>query len=173
MTLANKVTLTRIILIPVFVIGLLIGAKILSVVIFILSMFTDVLDGLIARKLKQHTALGSFLDPMADKLLLIAAFLTFTYMKKLPMWAFVVVFSRELLIVLGWVIIYILTSSPAIEPRYFGKGTTFVQMLTIFGIMLNIPQPVFVPLFWTMIAVTAVSTVDYVFVGAKKLGQFG
>lgn len=173
MTLANKVTLTRIILIPVFVIGLLIDAKVLSVIIFALSMFTDVLDGLIARKLKQHTALGSFLDPMADKLLLVSAFLTFTYLKKLPMWAFVVVFSRDLLIILGWVIIYILTNSAAIEPRYFGKGTTFVQMLTIFGIMLNIPQPANEFIFWMMIGVTAVSTIDYVIVGAKKLGQFG
>lgn len=173
MTLANKITILRIILIPVLVIGLLAGANTWPLIIFILSMVTDVLDGVAARMRGERTQLGSFLDPLADKMLLTAVYLTLTYLHRIPLWVFVVVFSRDLLIVLGWTIIYILMKSSAIIPRLLGKITTFTQMATILCYLLSIPSVISDTLFWSMIILTAISTIDYVVVGARRLGQFG
>src|SRR5687768_10261011 len=102
MTLANKITLVRIVLIPVIIIGLLQGTPFWPDVFFILSVVTDVLDGFVARRRGERTVLGSFLDPVADKLLLVSVYLTLAHLRQLPLWAFVVVFSRDLLIFLGW-----------------------------------------------------------------------
>jgi cardiolipin synthase len=173
MTLANKITVLRIILIPMLVIGLLMGVPVWPLALFILSMITDVLDGLAARLKGERTQLGTFLDPLADKLLLIAVYLTFTYLHKIPLWVFVVVFSRDLMIVLGWSIIYILMKSSAIIPRILGKITTFSQMATILCVMLPAPAWIADIVFWSMITLTIASTIDYVAVGARRLGQFG
>jgi len=173
MTLANKITILRIILIPILVIGLLMGVPVWPLVLFILSMITDVLDGLAARLKGERTQLGTFLDPLADKLLLIAIYLTFTYLHKIPLWVFVVVFSRDLMIVLGWSIIYILMKSSAIIPRLLGKITTFAQMATILCVMIPAPAVISDIVFWSMITLTVVSTIDYIAIGARRLGQFG
>ncbi len=130
MTLANKITVLRILLIPVIVIGLLLEHKTWVYILLGFSMLTDLLDGLASRARKERTRLGAFLDPMADKLLLSAVYLTLTYLQIIHPWVFVLVFSRDLLIVLGWVVIYILTGSAKIQPQILGKITTAIQMLT-------------------------------------------
>ena len=173
MTLANKITLLRIILIPVLVIGLLLDAPVWPWVIFILSMITDVLDGTAARLRGERTQLGVFLDPLADKLLIVATFLTLSYLHKVPLWVFVIVFSRDLLIVMGWLVIYILMKSSAIIPRLLGKITTFAQMATLLCVMLELPARLSDPILWGMIILTTVSTIDYVIIGARRLGEFG
>ena len=120
MTLANKITLLRIFLIPVFIIMLLQGHHPWPAVIFTFTIVTDALDGFIARWKKQKTALGSFLDPLADKMLMLSTFLTLAYLKVIPLWIFVVTISRDLIVVLGWVVIYFITHSTEIEPRLLG-----------------------------------------------------
>jgi cardiolipin synthase len=173
MTLANKITILRVLLIPPLVIGLLLDAPVWPAVIFLFSMLTDVLDGMAARLRGERTQLGVFLDPMADKLLLSATYLTLSYLHKIPLWAFVVVFSRDLLIVLGWSVIYILMKSSVIVPRWLGKVTTFTQMATLLCVMVGVPSKIVDPLFWSMITLTVASTIDYVSIGARRLGQFG
>jgi cardiolipin synthase len=130
------------------------------------------LDGLAARMRGERTRLGAFLDPMADKLLLGAVFTTLAYLHQVPMWIFVVIFSRDLLIVLGWSVIYILTGAAAIEPRPLGKTTTGVQMATAFACIINLPQPIPGALLWVTLLVTVASAIDYVIVGEKKLGAW-
>jgi len=173
MTLANKITILRVLLIPVIIVGLLTSTSYWPLAIFIFSMITDVLDGLAARMKGERTQLGTFLDPLADKLLLTAVYLTLTYLHRIPLWVFVVVFSRDLLIVLGWSIIYILMSSSTIIPRTLGKVTTFVQMLAVLCFLFPTPRPVHDPIFWIMIALTVLSAIDYVMIGAQRLSQFG
>ncbi len=174
MTLANKITILRIVLVPVFIIGLLLESQRWPLIIFAFSALTDVLDGAVARKRGERTVLGSFLDPTADKLLLVGAYLTLAHMRLVPMWVFVVVFSRDLLIVLGWNIIYILTHNREITPRWLGKGTTFLQMATVIMLLLGPLTQTVAPVFvWAMVLVTTASTIDYVWVGAKKLSALG
>lgn len=171
MTLANKITVVRILLVPPIVIGLLEGQTTWVYVLLALCIASDFFDGLMARRMGERTKLGAFLDPLADKLLLISVFMTLAYMHVVPMWTFVVVFSRDLLIVLGWVVIFILTGSSAIEPRPLGKITTGIQMTTALCCLMNLDMFIRF-LLWTTVAVTVASAIDYVIIGEKKLGAW-
>jgi cardiolipin synthase len=172
-TLANKITLIRILLIPVFIIGLLHRAAVWPLSVFVFLALTDVLDGALARRLNQRTVLGTFLDPVADKLLLNATFLVLSFQMRVPVWIFVLAFSRDLLILLGWNIIYVLTRNSTIEPRWLGKSTTLVQMLSVVVLLSRFLAPARPFFLVLMAAVTALSTLDYVWLGGKKLNQLG
>jgi cardiolipin synthase len=173
MTLANKITILRIITVPVFAILLLQEYNIAAAAIFAFSTLTDIVDGAVARGLKQKTVLGGFLDPLADKLLLGAAYVTLAHERLVPMWVFVVVFSRDLLILLGWSVLYILTQSKTLTPRWPGKLTTFAQMITALFLILFPLNELRAFFIWPMVILTAVSTLDYVWVGAKKMSELG
>jgi cardiolipin synthase (CMP-forming) len=173
MTLANKITLLRILLVPLFIIGLLMGGDYWPLALFVFLALTDVLDGAVARLRNQRTVLGTFLDPVADKLLLGAAFLVLSVQGRVPVWAFVLVFSRDVLILLGWNIIYILTKTSTVQPRWLGKATTLFQMLTVIVCLAPVSDVLAHWTAWGMALVTAASTVDYVWVGGKKLNQLG
>lgn len=171
MTLANKITVARIVTVPVIVIGLIEGRTAWVYVLLGLCMASDFLDGLIARRRGERTKLGAFLDPMADKLLLISVFMTLAFLRQIPMWIFVIVFSRDLLIVLGWSVVYILTGSNDIQPRPLGKITTALQMITALACILS-PTIFTRPLLWATVAFTVASAIDYVIIGERKLGAW-
>lgn len=173
MTLANKITVLRIIAIPLLVIALFENQFIWARVIFILSIVSDALDGALARIRGERTPLGAFLDPLADKLLLVATFVTYTALGWIPLWIFIAVLSRDMLIVMGWAIVYILTGNAKIQPRLLGKITTASQMAVALGRLFNIPAPWFNAIVYTMITVTILSACDYIWVGNKRLGAFG
>ena len=170
MTLANKITVLRILAIPLFVILLiqqhLGGARGL----FILMVCSDAMDGAIARMRGERTALGSFLDPMADKLLLVATYITFTATGQMQTWIFITVLSRDTLIVLGWAVVYILTGNSKIQPRPLGKLTTALQMLVAVEKLFALPEPLYVISLGAMITVTILSAGDYIWLGNKRLG---
>jgi cardiolipin synthase len=110
---------------------------------------------------------------MADKLLLTAVYVTLAYRGFLPAWVFVVIFSRDLLIVLGWAVIYILTGSSKVAPRTLGKVTTGIQMATVVGfLMLPDASPLRSMLLWSTVFATAASAIDYVYIGEKRLGDW-
>lgn len=170
MTLANKITVLRILTIPIFIIVLLQGHLPAARWIFFLCISSDALDGAIARFRGERTRLGTFLDPLADKLLLVATFIAFTYLGWIPVWIFITVLSRDLLIVLGWAIVYILTGNSNIEPRILGKITTALQMITALGLLVNLPTDLLRALLTAMIISTALSLADYIWAGNKRLG---
>lgn len=174
MTLANRITILRILLIPVFMILYLQKAKYpalndWALAIFAFAVLTDILDGLAARIRKERTPLGTFLDPLADKLLLTAAFAGFAYVGEIPVWIFVTVFSRDLIIVLGWAIIYILTHSSDVVPRQMGKICTFLQMAAAIGYLFPVPAEITTWVVRFMLVATFVSAIDYITSGSKKL----
>ena len=170
MTLANKITVLRILAVPCFVIALVEHHWRLAQVLFIASVFSDALDGAIARLRGERTPLGTFLDPMADKFLLLAATVTLTYLGYLPLWVFVVVLSRDVLIIMGWLLVYLLTANRRIEPRPLGKVTTTVQMATVIAILLRFPEPFTHGLIMAMTAANIVSALDYIWIGNVRLG---
>ncbi|MBL8023045.1 MAG: CDP-alcohol phosphatidyltransferase family protein [Elusimicrobia bacterium] len=171
MTWANRITIARILLTPVLVILLLKGERLWPLYIFVLAALSDVLDGAVARWRGEQTTLGTFLDPIADKLLLSSSFLVFAHLGRCPMWVFIVVFSRDLLILLGWNVITILSGTSIVRPRFLGKATTLVQMLTVMAVLAFPGQTWPALLFWPMVAVTVMSMADYVWVGSKTLGE--
>ena len=172
MTLANKITVLRIIAIPFFVIALLEHFTLWAQALFVLSVFSDALDGTIARMRGERTPLGTFLDPMADKLLLLSAYTTLTYLGQFPLWVFVAVLSRDVLILMGWSLVYVLTANRKIEPRPLGKITTFLQMLLVVGVLFHIQPPYYRHLLLHLtIAATLISAIDYVWMGNQRLGM--
>lgn len=181
MTLANKITILRILLVPVFVIFVTYGYyksilafQYAALGVFVFCILTDALDGFIARTFNQQTALGIFLDPLADKLLLVSAFifLGLSFVSRLPLWVSMLVVGREFIILIGWLVIYLFsTEKNSFNPSILGKMTTFFQMITILLCLINLPYQYLRWIIFLTVAVTIISTVDYIFRGSKKLNH--
>ena len=173
MSLPNLLTLFRILLIPTFALVFLYHQETAALVAFVVAGLTDFLDGYIARARHQQTGLGSFLDPMADKLLLLTAFAMLFARQAVPLWALVLVATREVFIVVGWVIRHLMTRSKAVEPTLLGKAATGFQLaavsLLLVGRRLPLPQDLAVRTLDVAMAFTAVSGLHYVYSGLREL----
>ena len=136
----NILTLLRIFLTPLIVGGIFLQRWKIAFFLLIASCMSDVLDGHLARLLKQQTEVGAILDPIADKFLLISCFFALTFMEspsfKIPGWFFVVVFIREFLLIGGTLLLFIFGIDLKIEPLASGKLTTFFQSSLVIWIFL-------------------------------------
>jgi len=132
MTLANQLTVLRILLIPVFVLLLVYDARILALVVFLFTCISDSLDGYIARTWRQQTTLGTFLDPIADKLLMVTTFATLALLKALPVPLTVLLIVRDVTLSLVVGIVLFTTGRRLPGPTLLGRGAMFGQMATVF-----------------------------------------
>ncbi|QQS45116.1 MAG: CDP-alcohol phosphatidyltransferase family protein [Acidobacteriota bacterium] len=135
-TVANILTILRLILIPVFITALFYQRYVWALGFFLIAAVTDALDGLVARSFNQKTQLGAILDPMADKLLLVSAFITlslprFTLTPPIPFWLTATAISRDVFIVLGALVINMTTGFSKFRPSLPGKINTLVQIVMI------------------------------------------
>lgn len=181
MNLANKISISRILLIPFFIACILYygeGREYLrfyALGIFLAATLSDAVDGGIARLKHQVTELGMVLDPIADKLLIISAFVSLSMIKivpeslRIPAWAVLTVISRDIVIVLGSVVIYFLKGSLKIKPSWLGKATTLFQMLTILVFLAAFKYHRF--FLYPAILFTILSAVDYIWRGSKQLNE--
>ena len=129
MNLPNLLTLFRIILTPVLVICLLDGYFGWSLLIFLAAGITDGLDGFIARMTNQRTLLGAYLDPVADKFLINACFVTLAVLEIIPFWITVVVISRDVILLFGTLILHLMEHTDFnMMPSWMGKATTVIQL---------------------------------------------
>jgi cardiolipin synthase (CMP-forming) len=135
MTLPNLITLLRILLTPVLVWLLLDHRMKQALLIFLIAGFSDALDGLIARVFHQKSRLGAYLDPLADKLLLVSSFILLGHMKKIPYWLVTITVSRDAIIVLGIVTLMLHQLRVEIKPLLLSKLNTLLQLLTIFVVL--------------------------------------
>ena len=162
MGLANWLTIVRILLVPVLVTLLVYNRVMLALATFVIAAITDMMDGYIARTRGTKTRLGAFLDPLADKLLLTASYVTLTYKfpKVLPFWLTAVVISRDLMLILVAVLIMLTGGKIHPVPTMLGKTSTVFQMVMV-GVALLVVGGV--PLVWpvrvTLIGVTAALTI--------------
>jgi len=178
MTLANRITLVRILLIPVFAfLAIRYGVSIveehpkewrrlIASGIFLLACATDALDGWAARRFGGCTRLGSILDPIADKGLLLTAILTLSLSKwpiVLPLWFTLLVVAHDLVLFLGCSLLFYAAGNIDIRPSSFGKISTAFQMLAVGWVMLQFP--LFCYLVWIAGVCTFVSGADYVYRG--------
>lgn len=175
MNLPNLLTILRILLIPVFINLLLYGHYPSALGVFLLASFTDGLDGLIARAANQRTTLGTYLDPMADKLLLTAAFIALSVLQLIPVWVSVIVVSRDLILVLGALILHLAQTQFIIAPTPLGKATTFLQLVYIILILslvvLNKHTDLKHPLVFGMLLLTITSGLHYIYRGIRPLNN--
>ena len=177
LTLANQLTILRIVLIPVFVLLVVYESLGWALVVFLTAGITDALDGLIARRTGQRTSLGAWLDPMADKLLLVTTFVVLTLpgvplTNHIPLWLTVFVISRDVVIV-GVVAIVSLAAGPrTFRPSMLGKLATATFIVTSVVIMyfnyLGERSPVVDVFVWASLAVTLASAADY-FIKLRRL----
>jgi CDP-diacylglycerol--glycerol-3-phosphate 3-phosphatidyltransferase len=186
-TTANKITLVRIFLIPVFV-WLLLDyirnfqrgeprewERLLACTVFALASLSDAVDGYIARRYNQKTTLGSFLDPLADKALLVSGLVLLSVRFKegspfavLPLWFPILVISRDVILLMGTVLIHMLTGHATAKPRIVGKCATFFQMVTLLWVLLQIQSPSYL---WPLYAAgffTLVSGLWYIYDGVQQ-----
>jgi len=189
MTTANKITIVRILLIPIFI-WLTLDyiqnfqrdqtrewQRIMACVIFAVAAISDGVDGYIARRYKQKSELGAFLDPLADKALLVSAMILLSVRFKdgspfalLPLWFPILVISRDLMLLTGTVLIHMLAGKMTPRPRFVGKCATLFQMITLGWVLLKIDHP---PFEWPLYAAgffTLISGIWYIFDGVNQLG---
>ena len=175
MNLANKITIARILLVPFFIAFIIYSKLDLALIIFLIAVISDAVDGYIARACRQKTKLGAMLDPIADKILIISAFVCLILIKDLPYaiifppYVLIIVISRDAIILLGAVIIYMLKGDIDIKPSPLGKITTFLQMLTVIFILMQLKHS---GLVWNiMIAFTIISGFEYILRGSRILNE--
>jgi len=135
MTLPNVITLLRILLTPLLVWLLLDHRMKQALLVFLIAGFSDGLDGLIARVFHQKSKLGAYLDPLADKLLLVSSFILLGHMEKIPYWLVIITVSRDAIIVLGIVTLMLHQLRVEIKPLLLSKLNTLLQLLTIFVVL--------------------------------------
>ncbi|MCQ9206409.1 MAG: CDP-diacylglycerol--glycerol-3-phosphate 3-phosphatidyltransferase [Omnitrophica bacterium] len=175
MNIANKITILRILLIPLFISFILYSKWDLALLVFFVAAISDAVDGYVARALSQRTELGKILDPIADKLLILSAFICFSVTTnppmhlKLPVYVPIIIISRDAIIVLGALVIFFVKKELEVKPTMIGKVTTFFQMATVIAILLKTPVS---PVLWNIaVGLTIASGIDYIIKGSRVLGE--
>ena len=185
-TVPNILTVFRMVLIPVFVSLLFYQRFVLALAVFVLAGLTDGLDGLLARRFDQKSQLGTILDPIADKLMLVTAFIVLSMRSvfpqpvpshlPVPFWVTVAVISRDVFILVGAAAINIVTGFRGFRPSWLGKVNTTVQIVGIGIIMLAASVPYgtgyYLPtLYATIFAFAVLSGAHYVFFVSRLLNE--
>lgn len=171
----NQLTLLRMVFLPLIVLSLLGGHNEWALGLFVAAGITDFFDGQLARRLHQQTTLGQYLDPVADKMLLSTMFLVLSVLHRIP-WKFtVVVFGRDISILIVSAVLYITANLRDFRPSVFGKANTTSQVLAVFLVLL-LPvyqaEWIYIARFialWATFVFTIISGVHYAFLGAQRL----
>ena len=172
----NLLTLLRICLAPFLVAAILDKHYALSFGLFLVAGLTDALDGSVARLLKQRTVLGQYLDPVADKLLLSTLFLVLMHMGLIPPRVTVLVFGRDVGILVVAAILYAAVGRREFSPSVFGKANTLAQVSAVAAVLLHQLTPsngvaVFCTLaLWATMILTVVSGLHYAWIAARRVG---
>ena len=180
MNLANKISIFRILLVPGLIASLVYyhperdGLRFLALGLFLIGVVSDALDGWLARLRHQQTELGTLLDPIADKFLILSALISCSVIRGLPEWMRIaawfnlVVISRDVLLVVGSVVLFIIKGRWNVRPSRLGKWTTFAQMLVIPTVLLHLPAKHVLVIIAAVL--TVLSAVSYVRMGLRALG---
>lgn len=177
LTFANIMTCVRILSVPFFISSVVYYSpekdyiRYITFAIFAFAVFTDLVDGYFARAYHEDTKIGAILDPLADKFLLMSAFICLFIVKdiiapiEIPLWILLIVVSRDAILLIGGASIYLVRGSIDVLPTRFGKMTAFFQVISILAVLLRLP--VF-PALWLIVGLLSiVSGVDYLIRGAK------
>ncbi len=184
MTTANKITILRILLIPFFVVEIIYYVRtgnpvcwLAALLSFAVAAILDGVDGYVARRYHQWSELGTVLDPLADKLLLVSAVVLLSfdnepYLRRIPLWLTGVIISRDLMLAIGAVVVRLVVGKITVRPHLTGKLATVFQMLTVSWILLHWNFHYGLLEIWMLGAgiFTAVSALFYIWDGMQQLG---
>ena len=173
LNLPNRLTILRILMAPVIVILVVYRMPAWALAAFCVAALTDALDGFIARTRGQRTELGRILDPLADKLLLTSAFVALAALGEVRRWLAIIVVSRDLILVGGSLLTYVLLGKLTVSPSPLGKATTGLQLALVIAAVLDdlwVGAARGLPLLtWATAAATVLSGLDYVVRGSRAL----
>ena len=180
MSLANKISLVRILLVPGIVAALLYyhperdWLRLLAFGLFVIGMATDAVDGFIARSQQHPSQLGTLLDPIADKLLILSTLISCSLIKglpgwmRIPAWFNLIVISRDVIVVIGSVVMLMILGRWNVRPSRLGKWATFTQMLVIPIVLLKL-SALKLPLLAAAAVLTVCSAIGYIRLGVRDL----
>jgi len=178
MNIPNFLSLLRVILVPVIVIFLIQESYAKALIVFVIAGLTDALDGAVARLLNKQTKLGSFLDPLADKILLSTSFIALAIFGLIPSWLAVIVISRDFMILLGIATLSVMSVTYEIKPVFVSKVTTTLQIATVFFALLLkantfdiISYNWIIILSWLTASFTIISGLIYIIKGIKFINR--
>jgi cardiolipin synthase len=176
-TIPNGITLLRLALTPFFVLAVLEGNARLALVLFSIASVSDLFDGLLARTLGMRSQFGAYLDPIADKVLLVTAYVVLTWPGlngvRIPLWLTVLALSRDILIVVMSLVMYLAADVRQFLPTIWGKATTVAHVVTLFLVLIanveTIGEPVMLAVFYCALALTLISGAHYLWRSATML----
>jgi cardiolipin synthase (CMP-forming) len=186
LTVPNMLTVFRMVLIPVFVTMLFYQRFIVALAVFVCAGLTDGLDGLLARRFDQRSQLGTVLDPIADKLMMVTAFIVLSMRGifpppvpshlPVPFWVTIAVISRDVFIIVGAAAINIMTGFRGFRPSWLGKVNTTVQIVAIAAIMFAASVPYYTgyylpTVYATVFTFAVLSGLHYIFFASKLLNE--
>ena len=181
LTLANQITIGRIVVVPFFIVAVLYYSpesdylRFVALGLFLFAGISDLADGYIARRWQQKTQVGAFLDPLADKILLMSAFFCLYLMNgyfpavRFPIWLVVAVISLDVILLIGTAVIQLLYRNFEIQPTFWGKANTFVQVLCVIGFLLQLSISHY--LWYITLILICVAGIDYIREGIKVLNN--
>lgn len=186
MSLANRITIARILLIPLFILllayyideahqGRVVSSlRHAALIVFVIASVSDALDGFIARRFGQTTHLGRVLDPIADKLLVASAIILLSVwhapgLHRFPIWYPIVIFSRDVMLLIGSIVLHVLCGHVHVQPDITGKASTAFNLIAVIAAILHSPLMPFSAIVWIAGTVTAYSAVLYFLDGLRQL----
>ncbi|MGB9736604.1 MAG: CDP-alcohol phosphatidyltransferase family protein [bacterium] len=176
MTIPNLLSILRIISLPFIFYLIKDNYPTSALVLLLLSWATDLLDGFIARTFNQRSKLGSYLDPIADKIVTASLFIFLTIYDRIPLWVACIVVGRDIVIFAGLFVVFMPQKFPVASPSYLGKFTTFFQALTLLLVMADrVPAlkgyltALYLPVLYTTATLTILSLIQYVARGILML----
>jgi len=174
-TVPNQITLLRLGFLPFFLILIFYQEYRWALLVLVFVALTDAIDGYLARWLHQKSALGAYLDPIADKLLLSSSFVVLAMSKKIAWWLTILVLSRDILLLVVAAVILIIQGYRPFPPSLLGKATTLSEIALVFFVIFaaaypnDRTAPVIHYLVWIVAACVVVSGFHYAFVTARRL----
>ena len=170
--LPNLLTLGRMLITPFIVYSILNGSTVQALVLMVIAGLTDLLDGAIAKHFHMQTVVGAYMDPIADKLMLVGSIISLFIIGQVPMFLFLAVVFRDVIIVIGAMAYELVTHRLEIQPTYLSKVTTVAQIVYVSSVLLHIvyPLPVFMmhTAAWITFALTCMSGVQYMLLWTGK-----
>ncbi|PWW03352.1 cardiolipin synthase [Hoeflea marina] len=178
MTLPNFITIARFLMVPLVIMAMINGQMQAAFVIFLLAGLSDGLDGFIARQFNQRSELGAYLDPMADKLLLVSVAIMLGYLGALPLWLVVLVVSRDLMIVGGVLLAGLMENPVEMRPLLVSKINTALQILLIVVVLASLAGAgeFAAQVYWLVVAVaglTIASAAAYLVIWLRHMAGSG
>ena len=176
-TVPNQITFLRLGFLPVFLILIAYDRYHWALLVLVVAGLSDGIDGLLARYLNQRSALGAYLDPIADKLLLSSSFIILAFKKKIAWWLTILILSRDILILVVAVVILLVSGYQTFPPSLYGKMTTAFQIVLVFVVVLGAAYPdsrvaaTIHPLIYGVTAFTVLSAFHYSFLNARRFSS--